>query len=114
MARRRDSFSWTDVTPEVRASIGDSLHDGGEFILQKAGEHCPHDTGTLERSGLVSVNDDICYISYDTPYAVKCHEHPSMRFRGKGRGKWLESAVRNNNDRVVQYMSDAISRVLGG
>lgn len=81
-----------------------------EAILTEAGENVPRQTGTLARSGTISINQDInaqeaysqaktgavkratnanestskIFISYNTPYAHRQHEDLNMSHDGNG------------------------------
>lgn len=70
----------------------------------------PLDKGTLEHTLAVDAEGDIAAISYDTPYAVKMHEHPEYHFQRGRKGKYLEDPV---NDpalwrRGLQYIADGM------
>ena len=41
----------------------------------------PKETGELERSGFVEINDMIASIIFDTPYARRLYWHPEYNFR---------------------------------
>ena len=43
-------------------------------------------------------------ISYDTPYAARLHEHPEYNFREGREGKWLENALNERREDLVNYM----------
>lgn len=81
-----------------------ALRDFGERLLDKANEHVPFDIGTLKDSGKVTVlqartatgqftSGAEVAVSYDTPYAVRLHEHPEYNFQPPGEGKWLAKAM---------------------
>jgi len=54
----------------------------------------PKETGELERSGFVEINDMIASIIFDTPYARRLYWHPEYNFRTdkniNAGGKWMQ------------------------
>lgn len=92
----------------VRAVVHEAGEEGTEewalSVLEDANTHVPFAEGDLEASGRVTkgqsrfgptgqFGSNEFFVGYDTPYAVKLHEHPEFHFQGKGEGKWLEHAV---------------------
>jgi hypothetical protein len=76
---------------EEAAEMGAEI--AAEKTLKDANQHVPYETGELQESGAVNADGTTAFVSYDTPYAVRLHEHPEYNFQGKGEGKWLEKAV---------------------
>ena len=120
-----DGFS-LDFNPiQIEKTIMDAMKNGlyavGEAILTEATIHVPYDEehkysnvgpGALQDSGHVIEDGDIVYISYDTPYAVRLHEHPEYRFQGaplRG-GKWLENAVKTVAPNAVPVIARQVKR----
>jgi hypothetical protein len=66
---------------EEAAEMGAEI--AAEKTLKDANQHVPY----------VNADGTTAFVSYDTPYAVRLHEHPEYNFQGKGEGKWLEKAV---------------------
>jgi hypothetical protein len=91
------------VNDQVKAAAVIAVRKSAEILLQKSKDHVPHDVGTLENSGSVDTQTDppTASVFYDTPYAIRLHEHPEYHFQGKGRGKWLVDA-KNANAKVIQ------------
>lgn len=54
----------------------------------------PKDTGNLEESAVVGVDNGKGYISYNTPYARRLYYHPEYNFRQdknpNAQGRWLD------------------------
>lgn len=107
---------------EVMGAVGDAKHkalyEGSGALLTAANKTCPHDEGTLERSGtnvVKSMDGDLKgVVFYDTPYAVAVHEaDPSVNFRGKGRRKWLEQTAKEKRQRIHQKMGEILEEELG-
>lgn len=55
----------------------------------------PKQTGELERSGFVHVQEGKARIIFDTPYARRLYWHPEYKFRvdknANAQGKWMET-----------------------
>ncbi len=94
-----------DLVRAVVHKAGDEgTREAAEAVLELANEHVPYDEGDLEASGDVNRGQsrygptgqfaaNEWFVFYDTPYAVRLHEHPEYHFQGKGEGKWLEHAI---------------------
>jgi hypothetical protein len=82
------------MTDEVAT---EAAEEAGRKLLKEANRNVPHELGTLEASGDVTAENQQAFVSYDTPYAVRLHEHPEYKFQGKGEGKWLEKAMQRRN-----------------
>ena len=101
---------WIDMNAEVRAVAIEALNDACEFLRDEANKKVPHDTGTLESTGDFQVDPTSgdAVVFYDTPYAVRLHEHPEYHFQRGRQGKWLELALYDNSDKIMQYIQNAI------
>lgn len=104
----------------VRAVVHQAGSEGTESwakaVLEDANQHVPFLEGDLEASGRVAegqsrhgptgmFSGNEFFVSYDTEYAVRLHEHPEYNFRGKGEGKWLEKAVQRGARRAEQKIA---------
>ena len=71
-----------------------------DYLAQQSKAQVPLDQGTLKASCAVDVNADgtAGTVSYDTPYAVRWHEHDANFQRGRKK-KYLEDPA---NDPSVQ------------
>ena len=78
-----------------------------KVLLERANQIVPHDEGTLMRSGQFSVGDRdlIAAVSYDTPYAVRLHEHPEYRFQQNREGKWLEKTINQDSGDLLEKLA---------
>lgn len=101
------------VAERVRAAGIAALKDGTEYLLEEANRTVPLREGTLMRSGVAEVDEDkmIGYVSYDTPYALRLHEHPEYHFFNGRRGKWLQLTFQEQMPRVQQFFSDHLKGV---
>ncbi len=91
----------------VRRKAVEALDRAANNILEEANRMVPLDTGNLMRSGDTSLGDTdlTATIFYDTPYAIRLHEHPEYTFQGGREGKWLERALNENRDRILAWMA---------
>ncbi len=82
--------------------------------MQKSREIVPIETGTLERSGTVTVDEQnlTATISYDTPYAVAVHEDLAMRHDEGRTAKYLERPFNEEADTVKEIIAAQIRRGL--
>lgn len=101
-------WNGAQITKEVNKDTSKILKDAAEFVLDVSNTRAPIDEGNLIRSGKVTVNGNEAAISYDTPYAVKQHEDLSLKHKNGRRGKYLESALRDEAKRALAYIADNI------
>lgn len=99
-----------EVNAKIKAAAVIAVRKTAEILLEKSKDHVPHDKGTLENSGSVDYIETppTASVFYDTPYAIRLHEHPEYRFKGKGQGKWLVNAKNNN----VQVLKTAMAKFM--
>lgn len=114
MMRIRTRSEWTDVTPRIRTAGREALFDVLEYLLDESNKIVPHDKGDLQASGQVSIDPNklIGSVSYNTPYAIRLHEHPEYKFQKGRQGKWLEKTFKAKKSKVQQYMRDRIASAL--
>ena len=115
----------------------EGLYQGGEHILKEAINLTPLDTGTLRRSGTVTVGDlpdadatyqqaktnevqpspdplgdnPEVYISMNTPYAIDQHENLHYRHKD-GQAKYLETPYLQEAGKVYEYAAKRIDEAL--
>lgn len=111
----RVQFGWFSAKAMdiVNRNGAKAVRDCANFLLDESKKQVPHDTGTLERSGMVDSAGLEATVSYGTPgaaaYAVICHERSANYQRGRKK-KYLEDPV---NDPYLQYrMSLHMQRLL--
>jgi hypothetical protein len=87
---------------------------GGEHLLQVSRERVPIEEATLERSGVVSVDESsmTAAVSYDTPYAVRQHEELSYRHDPGRTAKYLEGPLREEKDTILAIIAAQVRRAL--
>ena len=117
-----------------------ALRTGAEAILTEAIDETPIDTGTLRRSGTVTVGalpdgeqvyeaakdgsemkdafpdpvgkEKVVYISFNTPYARRQHEEVGYNHPRGGKAKYLEVPFHRNKKKVVKYAELKIKKAL--
>ncbi|MGW4727665.1 hypothetical protein ACWEQC_00425 [Streptomyces shenzhenensis] len=87
-----------------------------EHVLQVSGRRVPIEEGTLERSGVASVDDASLMgaVSYDTPYAVRQHEDMALRHDAGRTAKYLEDPVNEEAGAVRDIIAAQVRRELRG
>jgi len=117
-----------------------ALRTGAEAILTEAIDEAPVDTGTLRRSGTVTVGklpdgesvfeaaeagnemkdafpgkigkEKAVYISFNTPYARRMHEDLGYTPKRGGGPKYLETPFNRNKQKVLKYADKQIKKAL--
>ena len=117
-----------------------ALRTGAEVILTEAIDETPIDTGTLRRSGTVTVGalpdgaqvyeaaesgsnmkdafpgpegkEKAVYISFNTPYARRQHEELGYQHPRGGKAKYLEDPFNRNKKKVLKYADEQIRKAL--
>jgi hypothetical protein len=117
-----------------------ALRTGAEAILTEAIDETPVDTGTLRRSGTVTIGalpdgaqvyeaaesgtemkdafpgpegkEKAVYISFNTPYARRMHEDLGYTPKRGGGPKYLETPFNRNKDKVLKYAEKQIKKAL--
>ena len=117
-----------------------ALRTGAEAILTEAIDETPIDTGTLRRSGTVTVGslpdgeqvyeaaesgsnmkdafpgpegkEKAVYISFNTPYARRMHEDLGYTPKRGGGPKYLETPFNANKDKVLKYAAKQVKKAL--
>lgn len=79
-------------------------------ILGESQKLVPVDTGTLQRSGHITTDTglNITTISYDTPYARKQHEDPTLNHPKGGQAKYLEQPF---NEKAGEFENFVLTEV---
>jgi len=117
-----------------------AIRTGAEAILTEAIDEAPVDTGTLRRSGTVTVGklpdgekvykaaesgtemkdafpnkigkEKAVYISFNTPYAIRQHEELDYEHPRGGKAKYLETPFNANKKKVIKYADKQIRKAL--
>ena len=117
-----------------------ALRTGAEAILTEAIDETPFESGTLRRSGTVTVGglpdgaqvyaaaeagiemkdafpgtegkEKAVYISFNTPYARRQHEELGYNHPRGGKAKYLEDPFNRNKDKVLKYVAKQVKKAL--
>jgi hypothetical protein len=117
-----------------------ALRTGAEAILTEAIDETPFESGTLRRSGTVTVGglpdgaqvyeaaesgsdmrnafpektgkEKAVYISFNTPYARRQHEELDYEHPRGGKAKYLEDPFNRNKKKVLQYAEKQVKKAL--
>lgn len=83
-------------------------------ILGESQKLVPVDTGILQKSGNVKVNQDAltATISYNTPYALKQHEDATLKHPKGGEAKYLERPFNEKKGELESNVGDAVFKAL--
>ncbi|RAJ61699.1 hypothetical protein K378_04059 [Streptomyces sp. Amel2xB2] len=87
-----------------------------EHVLARSRARVPIEEGTLERSGVATVDEGelTAAVSYDTPYAVRQHEELDYRHDAGRTAKYLEDPLNEQADTVAELIAAAVRRALRG
>jgi len=100
-----------EVIKKIHEAQVKALRDSVEHLLTEANKTNPYREGTLERSGSTDVDEGAMQASvyYDTPYAIRVHEEPGLHYTDpKARWKWLEMTVKEQTDKVIEYIKKCL------
>jgi hypothetical protein len=101
-----------DARMEAGAVKGLTLAE--EHLLQVSREQVPHEEGTLERSGVASVDESTLTgaVSYDTVYAVIQHEALDFKHDAGRKAKYLEDPADSEAQVMLELIAAQIRRSL--
>ncbi|MGS2641681.1 hypothetical protein [Streptosporangium sp. G12] len=90
------------------------LRKAAEYLLQASRDLVPHEEGTLERSGVASVDEGAMQaaVSFDTPYAVRQHEDLTNRHDEGRQAKYLEQPMQTEAATIQEIIAAEIRREL--
>ena len=90
------------------------LQKGMEHLLQVSRKEVPHEEGTLERSGVASVDPGTLTgaVSYDTPYAVRQHEDLTLGHDAGRKAKYLEDPANSEAGTIADIVAAEMRRAL--
>lgn len=91
-----------------------AVKKGAEFLLTETIKTTPKDEGILIQSGKVTGRPSAieAFVSFDTPYAVRLHEHPEYNFQNGRRGKYLERTLNEQRATLERLIADEIRRLM--
>ncbi|WKX70048.1 hypothetical protein [Streptomyces sp. XD-27] len=112
--RARLRWNGAAATAAIREAATRGLRIGAEHVLAASRQRVPIEEGTLERSGVTSVDEQqlVAAVSYDTPYAVRVHEDLNARHAPGRTAKYLESVLPEEADTVHALIAAQVRRAL--
>lgn len=115
-AEGRIEWRGREILADVHAAAAQGLRVAAEHLLTESRKLVPLETGALERSGTVTVDDaDLdAAVSYDTPYAVAVHEDLAAQHDQGRQAKYLEQALETEQDTIQDLIAAQVRRALGG
>ncbi|MFD0496830.1 hypothetical protein [Streptomyces rhizosphaericus] len=98
----------------TRAGAARGLRLAAEHVLERSRARVPIEEGTLERSGVASVDEDTLTagVSYDTPYAARVHEDLNARHDAGRTAKYLEGPLTEEQGTVAEIIAAQVRRAL--
>lgn len=140
-----DKFNWNGdkAMGAIRSASLEALWLLGQQVLRDAEPEVPVESGTLRRSGRVTIGDlpdlevvyaearagtsnegndpdftkkkDTVYVSYSTPYALWLHESPDWhgRLNPRAHWKWIERAIPKARRKFGALVKRAFDKVGG-
>lgn len=115
---QRVRVQWNGRAAEraVRAGALRGIRIATERLLQLARARVPIEEGTLERSGVASVDEDSLTgaVSFDTPYAVRQHEDMTLRHDDGRSAQYLRGPLHEENGTINQLIAAQVRRALRG
>jgi hypothetical protein len=109
-------LDWNGDIIDARRKEGaiKGLKLAAEHVLQVSRTRVPLEEGTLERSGVASVDSSEmkAAVSYDTVYAVYQHERLDLKHAPGRTAKYLEDPINEEVDTVREIVAAAVRRAL--
>lgn len=114
MSRARIRWNGAAAAGAIRAAAVRGARLGAEHLLEVSRQRVPIEEGTLERSGIATVDEAsaTAVVSYDTPYAVRQHEDLTLRHDEGRTGKYLEDPLREEADTIQRIIAAQVRRAL--
>ncbi len=108
------SFNWNgnEIINTTTNEAMRALRAGAEFLLTETVKTTPKDDGILIQSGKTSHDKEKveAVVSFDTPYAVRLHEHPEYNFQNGRRGKYLEKTLDEQRQTLMSLIAEVMRR----
>lgn len=101
------------ITAETKDAASRGLKKGMEHLLNESRKEVPIEEGTLERSGKASVDGLKGAVAYDTEYAVKQHEDPTLKHDAGRKWKYLEQPMHRVGPDIMDLIAAEIRREWG-
>lgn len=100
----------TQVTRAMHDAAADALEDIVEDDLRESRDVTPIEEATLVRSGFAEVDrrELTGQVAFDTPYAIKQHEDPTLQHDAGRKDHYLSDTVEANRRRHVEHLQSKI------
>ena len=105
------SYKLTWKHPKINTQP--ALQEAGELLLDASNQKAPIDEGVLINSGDVAVSDCTASVFYNTPYARRQHEELTWNHPNGREAKFLEKALREQEQALIAHIGSLIKRQLG-
>ena len=114
MSRAQIRWNGAAVEAAIRAAAIRGVRLGAEHLLEVSRQRVPIEEGTLERSGVVTVDEGsvTAAVSYDSPYAIRQHEDMSLRHDNGRTAKYLERPMHEENGAITAIIAAQVRRAL--
>jgi|SRR6476469_6065202 len=100
----------------IRAAMVQGVHEACDDLLSVSRDEIPYDQGDLSNSGLAAVEATATgangAVGYDTPYAARQHEDPTLRHQDGRKARFLGDPLRENADRYLDHIASTINNAL--
>lgn len=100
----------------VEKAVEKQVRKETEVLLDESNKKVPFKDGYLQASGDTDIEvkkgNVTGTVYYDTPYAVRLHEHPEYSFGNGRQGKYLEDAFNSLLSVMNQRIADAVKIAL--
>ncbi|MDW4905093.1 hypothetical protein RB628_06960 [Streptomyces sp. ADMS] len=115
-ARARLTWNSAAAVRGTRRGAVRGLRLAAEHVLERARARVPIEEGTLERSGVASVDETslTAGVSFDQPYAVRQHEDMALRHDDGRTAKYLEGPLQEEAGTVEEIIAAQVRRSLRG
>lgn len=101
----------SSVPKAMHKAAADALAAILEDDLRESRDVAPIEEGTLIRSAFTELDRGALQgqVAYDTPYAVRQHEDPTLRHDGGRKHHYLEDVVEQNRARHTEYLQSKVA-----
>lgn len=113
-----DPSNFLEVIDEIAKKVDrismKALAEMGDTLLNLSSKEVPHDTGALQATGVVDLNESkqTVTVGYHTPYAARLHEHPKYKFQKGRKGKYLEDPLKHNLSKWLNVYAKEIGALI--
>ena len=114
MIRVKVKHNAARASAEEKRATAAGLAKAAEHLLGASRAQVPIEEGTLERSGVASVNRAglEAAVSYDTVFAVRQHEEPTWRHDPGRKAKYLEDPAATERPVMLAIIAAELRRAL--